>query len=463
MANSRGGRLATLMSAFDAIVLARIQFALNISFHILFPAITIGLAWLLLYFRVRFTLGRNEAWEYAYYFWVKVFALTFALGVVSGVTMSFQFGTNWPGFIERTGNISGPLLGYEVLTAFFIEATFLAIMLFGKDRVSNGTHLASAALVAFGTTLSAFWILSLNSWMQTPQGHEIVDGKFYAVDWLAVIFNPSFPYRFAHMTVASLLTSAFLIAGVSAGRMIRRVDGPATALVLRTGVLLAAVLAPLQVLLGDLHGLNTLEHQPAKIAAIEGIWETQAGAPFTILGWPDEDARTTRFALEIPLGSSLILTHEADGVVQGLEAFAEAHPPVAPVFFAFRIMVGIGLLMIAVSWIAAWSLRRGRAPPHAVLRALAAMTYAGWIATLAGWYVTEIGRQPWLVYGLLAAADTVAPHAPAKVAGTLVAYATLYTFLLISYVLTLRYLATKPAKSLRMLQLPALSPVTEPR
>jgi len=463
MADSRGGRLATLMSSFDAIVLARIQFALNISFHILFPAITIGLAWLLLYFRVRFTLGRNEAWEYAYYFWVKVFALTFALGVVSGVTMSFQFGTNWPGFIERTGNISGPLLGYEVLTAFFIEATFLAIMLFGKDRVSNGTHLASAALVALGTTLSAFWILSLNSWMQTPQGHEIVDGKFYAVDWLAVIFNPSFPYRFAHMTVASLLTSAFLVAGVSAGRMIRRVDGPATALVLRTGVLLAALLAPLQLLLGDLHGMNTLEHQPAKIAAIEAVWETQAGAPFTILGWPDEDARTTRFALEIPRGTSLILTHEADGVVQGLDAFPDAHPPVAPVFFAFRVMVGIGLLMIAVSWTAAWSLRRGRAPPRAVLSALAAMTYAGWIATLAGWYVTEIGRQPWLVYGLLAAADTVAPHPPAKVAGTLVAYAVLYTFLLISYVLTLRYLATKPAKSLRMLQLPALSPVTEPR
>jgi cytochrome d ubiquinol oxidase subunit I len=451
------------MSAFDAIVLARIQFALNISFHILFPAITIGLAWLLLYFRARFTLGRNEAWEYAYYFWVKVFALTFALGVVSGVTMSFQFGTNWPGFIERAGNISGPLLGYEVLTAFFIEATFLAIMLFGKDRVSNRTHLASAALVALGTTLSAFWILSLNSWMQTPQGHEVVDGKFFAIDWLAVIFNPSFPYRFAHMVNASLLTSAFLIAGVSAGRMIRRVDGPATALVLRTGVLLAAVLAPLQVLLGDLHGLNTLEHQPAKIAAIEAVWETQAGAPFTILGWPDEDARTTRFAFEIPLGSSLILTHEPDGVVQGLDAFPDAHPPVAPVFFAFRIMVGIGLLMIAVSWTAAWTLRRGRAAPPAVLRALAAMTYAGWVATLAGWYVTEIGRQPWLVYGLLAAADTVAPHPPAKVAVTLAAYAVLYTFLLISYVLTLRYLATKPAKSLRMLQLPGLSPVAEPR
>ena len=451
------------MSSLDAIVLARIQFALNISFHILFPAITIGLAWLLLYFRVRFTLGRNEAWEYAYYFWVKVFALTFALGVVSGVTMSFQFGTNWPGFIERAGNISGPLLGYEVLTAFFIEATFLAIMLFGKDRVSNGTHLASAALVAFGTTLSAFWILSLNSWMQTPQGHEIVDGKFYAVDWFAIIFNPSFPYRFAHMTTASLLTSSFLIAGVSAGRMIRRVDGPATALVLRTGVGLAALLAPLQLLLGDLHGMNTLEHQPAKIAAIEAVWDTQAGAPFTILGWPDESARTTRFALEIPRGASLILTHEADGVVQGLDAFADAHPPVAPVFFAFRIMVGIGLLMIAVSWTAAWSLRRGRAPPRAVLRALTAMTYAGWVATLAGWYVTEIGRQPWLVYGLLAAADTVAPHPPAKVAGTLVVYAVLYTFLLISYVLTLRYLATKPAKSLRMSQPRAPSPVAEPR
>src|SRR5688572_20958605 len=408
------------MFDLDATTLARIQFALNISFHILFPAITIGLAWLLLYFRARFTATRNDAWEYAYYFWVKIFALTFALGVVSGVTMSFQFGTNWPGFIERVGNISGPLLGYEVLTAFFIEATFLAIMLFGKDRVSNGMHLTASALVAFGTTLSAFWILSLNSWMQTPQGHEIVDGTFHAADWLAVIFNPSFPYRLAHMTTASLLTSAFLIAGVSAGRMIRRVDGPATALVLRTGVLLAAVLAPLQVLLGDLHGLNTLEHQPAKIAAIEAVWETQAGAPFTILGWPDEDARTTRLALEIPYGSSLILTHEPDGVVQGLDAFPEAHPPVAPVFFAFRIMVGIGLLMIAVSWIAAWSLRRGRTPPRAVLRALAAMTYAGWVATLAGWYVTEIGRQPWLVYGLLAAADTVAPHPPAKVAGTLV-------------------------------------------
>ena len=307
---------------------------------------SIGLAWALLFFRIQYTRGRSEAWEFAYYFWVKVFALTFALGVVSGVTMSFQFGTNWPGFIERAGNITGPLLGYEVLTAFFIEATFLGIMLFGKNRVSNGVHLLAAALVAIGTTMSAFWILSLNSWMQTPQGHEIVDGKFYAVDWLAIIFNPSFPYRLAHMLVASLLTTAFLLAGTSASRILRNVHGPGTERVLRTGVLLAAVLAPLQVLLGDLHGLNTLEHQPAKIAAIEGIWETQAGAPLTLFGIPDEDAGRTRFAVEIPRAASLILTHSGDGVLQGLEDFPQ-HPPVLPVFVSFRVMVGIGVAMLA--------------------------------------------------------------------------------------------------------------------
>ncbi len=439
------------MFDLDATTLARIQFGLNIGFHILFPAITIGLAWLLLFFRARHTATKNEAWEYAYYFWVKIFALTFALGVVTGVTMSFQFGTNWPGFIERAGNISGPLLGYEVLTAFFIEATFLAIMLFGKDRVSNGMHLTASALVAVGTTLSAFWILSLNSWMQTPQGHEIIDGTFQAVDWWAVIFNPSFPYRFAHMTNASLLTAAFLIAGVSAGRMTRRVDGPATALVLKTGVYLAAVLAPLQLVIGDLHGLNTLEHQPAKIAAIEAVWETDRGVPFTVLGWPDEERRTTRFALEIPLGTSLLLTHEPDGEVRGLDAFEGAHPPVAVVFFAFRIMVGVGLLMIAVSWLAAWTLRRGHPAPRWLLRALSAMTFAGWVATLAGWITTEVGRQPWLIYGAMTVAEAVAPHPAAKVGGTLVAYALLYAFLLAAYVLTLRYLGTKPAKSLRML------------
>jgi cytochrome bd ubiquinol oxidase subunit I len=436
---------------FDATQLARLQFALNISFHILFPAITIGLAWVLLFFRIQYTRRRDESWEYAYYFWVKVFALTFALGVVSGVTMSFQFGTNWPGFIQRAGNITGPLLGYEVLTAFFIEATFLAVMLFGKDRVSNEIHLVSAALVAAGTTLSAFWILSLNSWMQTPQGHEVVDGTFFPVDWSRIIFNPSFPYRLAHMLNASLLTSAFLIAGVSAWRTIKRVDGPATALVLRTGIGLAAVCAPLQVVIGDLHGLNTLEHQPAKIAAIEGVWRTAHGVPFTLFGFPDEDQQRTRFAIEIPKGASLILTHDPDGEVRGLDEFAAAHPPVAPVFWSFRVMVGVGMLMIVVAWSAAWSLLRARPLGTALLRALSLMTFAGWVATLAGWYVTEVGRQPWLVYGALSAAETVAPHARGVMRGTLIAYVALYAFLLASYVLTLRYMATKPAASLKLL------------
>jgi cytochrome d ubiquinol oxidase subunit I len=435
----------------DAVELARIQFALNISFHILFPAITIGLAWLLLYFRVRYTLTRNDAWEYAYYFWVKIFALTFAIGVVSGVTMSFQFGTNWPGFIERAGNITGPLLGFEVLTAFFVEATFLAIMLFGKNRVSNVVHLTSASLVALGTTLSAFWILSLNSWMQTPQGHEIVDGTFYAVDWWAVIFNPSFPYRFTHMFVASLLTTSFLLAGISAARMIRGVDGPATLLVLKTAVGLAAVLAPLQLVIGDLHGLNTLEHQPAKIAAIEGVWETERGVPFTLVGWPDQEARETRFAIAIPYAASLILTHEADGELPGLNEFESEHPPVAIVFWSFRIMVGIGLSMIVVAWWAASTFLRNRQPSRRLLRVLSAMTYAGWVATLAGWYVTEVGRQPWLVYGTMRATEVVAGHSAMTMSGTLLAYAALYAFLLIAYVATLRHLATKPAKSLKLL------------
>jgi len=272
-----------------------------------------------------------------------------------------------------------------------------------------------------------------------------------------VIFNPSFPYRLAHMTTASLLTASFLIAGVSAGRMIRRVDGPATALVLKTGVYLAALLAPLQLLIGDQHGLNTLEHQPAKIAAIEGIWETERGVPFTVLGWPDEERRETHFAIEIPRGSSLILTHDPEGEVRGLDQFAGKHPPVAVVFFSFRIMVGIGLLMIAVSWSAAWATRRGAMPGPLIMRALSLMTFAGWVATLAGWITTEVGRQPWIIYDALTVAEVVAPHPASKVAGTLIAYTVLYAFLLVSYILTLRYMGTKPAKSLRM-----LGPVREP-
>jgi cytochrome d ubiquinol oxidase subunit I len=436
------------MSALDSVDLARIQFALNISFHILFPTISIGLAWILVFFRLRYTATGNQLWEYAYYFWVKVFALTFALGVVSGVTMSFQFGTNWPGFIERAGNIAGPLLGYEVLTAFFLEATFLGIMLFGKEKVSNRVHLFSSAMVVLGTTLSAFWILSLNSWMQTPQGYEIIDGVFHPVSWWDIVFNPSFPYRLAHMLNASLLTSAFLVAGISAWRILRKVDGPATLSVLKTGVVMAVVLSPVQVFIGDLHGLNTLEHQPAKIAAIEGIWHTEKGAPLTLFGFPDEEEETTHFAIEIPKAASLILTHDPDGEVLGLNEFEERHPPVAFVFWSFRVMVGIGFLMIAVSWFAAWSLFRKRKTSALILRSLSMMTFAGWAATLAGWYVTEVGRQPWLITGQMRVSEAAAPHSSATLTGTLLGYGLLYGFLLIAYVGTIRYMATKPAASL---------------
>jgi cytochrome d ubiquinol oxidase subunit I len=286
--------------------------------------------------------------------------------------------------------------------------------------------------------------------MQTPQGHEIIDGEFHAVSWLDVIFNPSFPYRLTHMIIGSLLTSAFLIAGTSASRMIRKVDGPATRLVLKTGVAMAAVLAPLQVFVGDLHGLNTLEHQPAKVAAIEGIWETESGAPFTVFGFPDEDQRRTRFAIEIPKAASLILTHDPNGEVRGLEEFEGEHPPVAIVFWAFRVMLGVGGLMIVVSWWTAWGLRRGGRPSAGALRALSLMTFAGWVATLAGWYVTEVGRQPWIVYGALAVADVVAPHGVGVMRGTLTGYALLYAFLLAAYIGTLRHLGTKPAASLKL-------------
>ena len=445
----------------DPFVLARIQFAANISFHILFPAISIGLGWILIYFRLRYTWSGNKAWEYAYQFWVKIFALTFAMGVVSGITMSFQFGTNWPGFMEKAGNVAGPLLGYEVLSAFFLEASFLGIMLFGRNRVSNRVHLLSSFLVAIGTTLSAFWILSLNSWMQTPTGYYLENGVVMVDSWMEVIFNPSFPYRFFHMLIASMLTSAFLIAGVSAWRALHDVDGPATWRVMRTGVLLAAVMAPLQIFVGDLHGINTLEHQPAKIAAVEAVWETGREVPFTVVALPDEETRSNRWALEIPYGASLILTHSLDGEVKGLDDFEGKHPPVAVVFWAFRIMVGIGVLMVLVSWWAGWQLYKHSSAGRPVLMALAGMTFSGWVAVLAGWYVTEIGRQPWIVDGVLMVKDVVADHSGATVAGTLFGYVLLYLFLLASYIGALRQLAKKPAASLQMRPDPILNTPAE--
>ncbi|MBU8538413.1 cytochrome ubiquinol oxidase subunit I [Falsiroseomonas tokyonensis] len=425
----------------EPILLARIQFAANISFHILFPTITIALGWVLLFFKLRYVGTKNEAWMDAYRFWVKVFALSFALGVVSGITMSFQFGTNWPGFMEKVGNIAGPLLAYEVLTAFFLEATFLGIMLFGFKRVPGWVHTGATFLVAFGTTMSAFWILVLNSWMHTPVGFEMRDGVAHATDWFAIVFNPSMPYRLSHMLTASGLTVAFLLAGISAWRWLRGDRAEGVRLGLRTGIVMAALLAPLQIVLGDLHGLNTLEHQPAKVAAMEANWETRGNVPLVLFALPDEAARENRFEIAIPNGASLILRHEAAGVVPGLNQFEGNHPPVAPVFFAFRIMVGIGVLMLLMGWAGAWYLWRRGSLPKLMLRGFVAMSFAGWAATLAGWYVTEIGRQPWLVTGVLNTAQAAGPLPASSIGTTLAMYLVLYTALMVAYIATIFRLA----------------------
>ena len=446
----------------DALLLARVQFAANITFHILFPTISIALTWVLLYFKLRFSRSGDRKWMDAYRFWVKVFALTFALGVVSGITMSFQFGTNWPGYMERVGNIAGPLLAYEVLTAFFLEATFLAIMLFGMDRVSNRMHTLATVLVAIGTALSAFWILVLNSWMHTPAGFEIREGVAHATSWWAIVFNPSMPYRLAHMLLASGLTVAFLVAGLAAYRWRRGERTPAVAAELRTGAWLGALLIPLQIVVGDLHGLNTFEHQPAKVAAMEGIWRTERGAALRLFALPDERARTNHFEIRLPKMASLILTHELDGEIKGLDEFKGEHPPVAPVFFAFRLMVGVGLLMLVVSWWAVWALRGGGAPSPALARALLAMTFSGWVAVVAGWYVTEIGRQPWLVQGVLTTAEAASTVPGTMIAFTLAMYLTLYVALALAYVSVVFYLARRAGET----KLPAPAPApaaAEPR
>jgi cytochrome d ubiquinol oxidase subunit I len=435
-------------AAFDPLVISRIQFGANITFHILFPTISIAMGWALLFFKLRYDSTRDEKWMDAYGFWVKIFALTFALGVVSGITMSFQFGTNWPGYMKTVGNIAGPLLAYEVLTAFFLEATFLGVMLFGRNRVSNRVHTLATVLVALGTSLSAFWIIVLNSWMQTPVGFELradSTGRMvaHATDWLAILFNPSFPYRLAHMMTASFLTVSFLIAGLSAYRWLRGDKVPAVSAALHTGVIAAAILIPLQIALGDMHGLNTLEYQPAKIAAMEGIWDTQRGAPAVLFALPDEATRSNKFEIAIPKLASLYLKHHADAEIRGLNDFKGNHPPVPALFFAFRLMVGVGLLMLAVSWLAAWQVtRQGNLKPW-LMKALVAMSFSGWIATIAGWYVTEIGRQPYLVYGVLRTADAVATIPTPMLGTTLAMYLAVYAVLTVAYISVVFHLARK--------------------
>ena len=400
---------------FDATMLARIQFGFTISFHIIFPAFTIGLSAYIATLLVMWKLTERDRYRKLARFWTKIFAVSFAMGVVSGIVLSYQFGTNWSEFSRVTGNVIGPLMGYEVLTAFFLEATFLGVMLFGWNRVSPWLHVTSAIMVAIGTLMSAFWILSANSWMQFPTGHEVIDGIAYPVDWWEIVFNPTFPYRFLHMTVAAYLTTSFVVIGVGARYALRGQHPRQAYTMLRMGLVMAAVLAPLQAFIGDQHGLNTLEYQPAKVAAMEAHWggeeNAEGGVPLILFAWPE--AETNHSEVAIPNLGSLILTHSWDGQIRGLKSFAkEDRPPVAGPFFSFRVMVGLGLLMIAVSWagvILWWS--GGLVTSTWFLR-VASMTWpVGFIAILAGWYTTENGRQPWVVTGVLRTADAVSPLA----------------------------------------------------
>ncbi|OYY07055.1 MAG: cytochrome ubiquinol oxidase subunit I [Polynucleobacter sp. 35-46-11] len=355
--------------------------------------------------------------------------------------MSFQFGTNWPGYMETVGNIAGPLLAYEVLTAFFLEATFLGVMLFGAKRVSQRVHTLATFLVAFGTSLSAFWIIALNSWMQTPQGFTMIDGRAHAVDWIAIVFNPSMPYRLGHMMLASFLTVSFFLAGISAYRYLRNSRSEANLMVMKMALTAAMVLTPIQIMLGDLHGLNTLHHQPAKLAAMEGIWNGGTGVPAVIFGIPNKQTRTNDYEISIPKLASFYLTHSWDGEVKGLNDFGDKIPPVAPVFFAFRVMVGVGVLMLLFSWLGRWQMRQNRPLPKLIAKGLVLMTFSGWVAVLAGWYVTEIGRQPYLVTGVLTTAQAATTLPTGMVFSTLFAYLALYVGLLCAYIWVVFYLA----------------------
>ena len=413
----------------DAVMLARAQFAFTIGFHIVLPAFSIGLASYLAVLEGLWLRTGRQVYQDLFHYWVKAFALVFAMGVVSGVVMSYEFGTNWSVFADRTGPVLGPLLGYEVMTAFFLESGFLGIMLFGLKRVGPGLHFFATCTVAVGTLISAFWILSANSWMQTPQGFAIdANGRFVPTDWLAVIFNPSFFYRLPHMVLAAYLCVSFFVGAVGAWHLLHDRGNIAARTMFSMAMWMATIVAPAQIELGDLHGLNTRQYQPAKIAAMEGDWDASAVAPLILFGWPDMTQERTEYMLALPHLGSLILTHAWNGRVQGLKAFPPADRPDAPVvFWAFRIMVGLGLLMAAVG-LASLALRRG----GRLFRArwlqwiVVAMAPSGFVALLAGWTVTEVGRQPFTVYGLMRTADSVSPIALPGIATSLAAFAVVY-------------------------------------
>jgi cytochrome d ubiquinol oxidase subunit I len=414
---------------FDATFLARIQFAFTVSFHIIFPSFTIGLAAFIATLLVRWRMTGQDHLHRLARFWTKIFAVSFAMGVVSGIVLSYEFGTNWSRFSVVAGNVTGPLLGYEVLTAFFLEASFLGIMLFGWNRVSPNLHVTAAVLVAIGTSLSAFWILAANSWMQTPTGHEVRDGIAYPVSWLEIIFNPSFPYRFSHMFTAAYLTTSLVVAAVGARYLLvgRFVEESKT--MLRMGIGMVALLAPLQLVIGDAHGLNTAKHQPAKVAAMEAHWDGSKPADLVLFAWPNEAEERNDYEISIPNIASFIITHDLNGLFKGLKDFApQDRPPVKPVFFAFRVMVGLGMLMIAAGLAGAFLWWRGLLfNARWYLWPLSLAWPAGFIAILAGWWVTETGRQPWLVHGILRTADAASPVSAGAVLTTLIAFVIVYS------------------------------------
>jgi cytochrome d ubiquinol oxidase subunit I len=413
---------------FDPLLIARIQFAFTITFHIIFPTFTIGLSAYIATLEVLWLYSGKEHYHRLARFWTKIFAVSFAMGVVSGIVLSYQFGTNWSRFSEFAGNIIGPLMGYEVLTAFFLEATFLGIMLFGWDRVPKPLHVFACIAVATGTLMSAFWILAANSWMHTPQGHAIQNGIAVPVDWLAIIFNPSFPYRLAHMTTAAYLTTSFVVLAVGARYLIAGKFLEEAKTMLRMGVGFAAIVAPLQLFIGDQHGLNTLKHQPIKVAAMEGHWDGSHPGALVLFAWPDEKNERNLFEISIPYGASLILTHSPTGLFPGLKSVPpKDRPPVANVFFSFRIMVGIGFFMIGSALLGAflwW--RRKLFDTRWYLWPMQHTWWMGFVAVIAGWMVTEQGRQPWVVQGLMRTADAISPVAGNMVFSTLVAYVVVY-------------------------------------
>jgi cytochrome d ubiquinol oxidase subunit I len=440
------------MFGLEAVDLARLQFAFTISFHILFPAFTIGLASYLAVLEALWLKTGRPVYEDLYRFWSKIFAVSFGMGVVSGVVMSYQFGTNWSRFSDATGNILGPLLSYEVLTAFFLEAGFLGVMLFGWGRVGRGLHFLATAMVAVGTLISSFWILSANSWMQTPAGYGIVDGRFVAESWLEIIFNPSFPYRLVHMVLAAYLTTAFVVGAVGAWHLLRDRRDPAARMMFSMAMWMIAATAPVQIVAGDFHGINTLEHQPAKIAALEGHWETERGAGLILFGWPDMQAEETRWKVEIPRLGSLILTHDWNGELRGLKDWpADERPNSTLIFWSFRVMVGLGFLMLGIGLASLWlRLRRRLFDATLMHRAALLMGPAGFVAILAGWITTEAGRQPYVVYGLMRTVDGVSELTPEMVGTTLALFAVVYFILFgvaIYYMLKLmRTGPTRPAQ-----------------